>query len=50
MPIHNIAYNLVGIYSEKTGSSDKWGKLYFTREQRTDNNGLVFKYCIYIKL
>jgi hypothetical protein len=50
MRIHNIAYSLIGIYSEKTGSSDKWRKLYFTWEQRTDNNGLIFKYCIYIKL
>jgi hypothetical protein len=38
--IHH-AYTLAGICFEKTGY--KWHKLYFTLQQRTDNNGLVFK-------
>jgi len=46
--IHNHAYNLVGMYFEKPGYRHKWYKLYFTQQQRTDNNGLVFKCCIYI--
>jgi hypothetical protein len=45
MQIHNHAYNLVGIYLEKTGYKHKWYKFYFTQEQRTDND-LVLKYCI----
>jgi hypothetical protein len=50
--IHNHAYNLVGIYSEKTGYKHKWYKLHFTQQQITDNNGPVFKCCklFYIKL
>jgi hypothetical protein len=44
--IYNNAYNPVGIYFEKTGHKHKRHKLYFTQQQRTDNNGLVFKRCI----
>jgi hypothetical protein len=45
--IHNQAYNLVGIHSEKTGCKHK---LYFTQQQRTENNGLVFKCCVLHKI
>jgi hypothetical protein len=48
--IHNHAYYLVGIYFEKTGYKHKWHKLHFTEQQRTDNNGLVFKCCILLKM
>jgi hypothetical protein len=47
--IHNHVYSLVGIYFERTGYKHKWPKLYFTQQQRTDNNGLVFK-CIVNKI
>jgi hypothetical protein len=43
---HNHAYNLVFIYSEKTGYKHKWHKLYFKQQQTTENNGIVFKCCI----
>jgi hypothetical protein len=54
-PIHinNHAYSLVGIYSEKTVNKHKWHKwhkLYFTQQQRTYNNGLVFKCIILHKI
>jgi hypothetical protein len=48
--IHYHAYNLDGIYSEKTGYRHKWHKLYFTQLQATDKNGLVFKCCILHKI
>jgi hypothetical protein len=41
--IHNHAYSLVGIYFERTVYKYK---LYFTWQQRTDNNDPVFKCCI----
>jgi hypothetical protein len=47
---------MVGIYFEKTGYRHKWHKwhkwhkLYFTQQQRTDNNDLVFKCCIWHKI
>jgi hypothetical protein len=48
--ICNLAYNLVGIYLEKTGCKHKWHKLYFTQQKRTDNNSPVFKCCILHKI
>jgi hypothetical protein len=45
--VHTHAYSLVGIYFERTGYEHKWHKLHFTQQQRTDNYGLVFKYCIF---
>jgi hypothetical protein len=42
--IHNHAYSLAGIYSQKTGSTQKWHKLYFTQQQRNDNNDLQMLY------
>jgi hypothetical protein len=47
--IHNHAYDLVGIYFEKTGYKHKWHKLYFTQQQRTNNNVPVFK-CVLHKI
>jgi hypothetical protein len=48
--IHNHAYTLVGIYSEKTGYKHKLNKLCFTQQQRTDNNGCVLIVVFYLKL
>jgi hypothetical protein len=48
--IRNHAYDLVGIYSEKSEYKHKWHKLYFTQQQRNDNNSLVFKYCTLHKI
>jgi hypothetical protein len=48
--IHTHAYNPVAINFEKNGHKHKWHKLYFTQQQRTDNNGLVFKCCILHKI
>jgi hypothetical protein len=48
--VHDHAYSPVGIYFEKIGHKHKWHKLYFTQHQRTDNNGIVFKCCILLKI
>jgi hypothetical protein len=48
--IHNHAYNLVGIYFEKAEYKHNWHKLYFTQQQRTGINVLVFKCCILNKI
>jgi hypothetical protein len=48
--IHNHVYNMASICFEKNGDKHKWHELYFTQRQRTDNNGLVFKYCILHKI
>jgi hypothetical protein len=48
--IHNYVYSPVGNYFEKTGYKHKCHKLYFTQQQRTDNNALVFNCCIFITL
>jgi hypothetical protein len=48
--MHIHACNLVGICFEESGYKHKWHKLYFTQQQRTDNNGLVFKCCILRKI
>jgi hypothetical protein len=40
--IHNHAYNVVGIYSEKTGYRHRWYRLCFTQQQRTTTMALYF--------
>jgi hypothetical protein len=48
--LHNNVYSLVGIYYEKAEHKHKRHKLCFTRQQRTDNNGLVINCCILHKI
>jgi hypothetical protein len=48
--IHNHAYNLVGINSEKTGFKLKWHNLHFTQHKGIYNNDLELKCEFYIKL